>query len=121
MTVGVWRSFLAKLYQEVFIKEKQWCQDFGGYNKSVIVEMKNPAASSGVSSLEWKFILLAGVIHILYCWIIHIRKQNLTAAKLRGMSPRLPIKAGTKTRLEYQHDPNLIGQFYIGAGVLKFR
>jgi phage tail sheath gpL-like len=69
MTAGVWRSFLAELYSEVFIKEKRWCQDFEGYNKSVIVE----------------------------------------------------IKAGSKTRLEYQHEPNLIGQFYIGAGVLKFR
>jgi len=69
MTAGVFRSFLAELYQEVFIKEKQWCQDFDGYKKSVIVE----------------------------------------------------IKAGSKTRLEYSHQPNLIGQFYIGAGLTQFK
>ncbi len=69
MTAGVFRSFLAELYQEVFIKEKQWCQDFDGYKKSIIVE----------------------------------------------------IKAGSKTRLEYSHQPNLIGQFYIGAGLTQFK
>jgi phage tail sheath gpL-like len=69
MTPGVWRSFLAELYQEVFIKEKQWCQDFEGYNKSLIIE----------------------------------------------------IKKDSKTRLEYSHRPNLIGQFYIGAGLLQFK
>ena len=69
MTPGVWRSFLAELYQEVFIKDKQWCQDFDSYNKSIIVE----------------------------------------------------IKKDSKTRLEYSHQPNLIGQFYIGAGLLQFK
>ncbi|MDR1836611.1 MAG: phage tail sheath protein [Treponema sp.] len=69
MTAGVFRSFLAELYQEVFIKEKQWCQDFDGYKKSIYVE----------------------------------------------------IKAGSKTRLEYSHQPNLIGQFYIGAGLTQFK
>jgi phage tail sheath gpL-like len=69
MTPGVWRSFLAGLYQEVFIKEKQWCQDFDGYTKSLIIE----------------------------------------------------IKKDSKTRLEYSHRPNLIGQFYIGAGLLQFK
>jgi phage tail sheath gpL-like len=69
MTAGVFLSFLAELYQEVFIKEKQWCQDFDGYKKSILVE----------------------------------------------------IKAGSKTRLEYSHQPNLIGQFYIGAGILQFK
>jgi phage tail sheath gpL-like len=69
MTPGVWRSFLAELYQEVFIKDKQWCQDFDAYNKSIIVE----------------------------------------------------IKTDSKTRLEYSHQPNLIGQFYIGAGLLQFK
>jgi len=69
MTAGVFLSFLAELYQEVFIKEKQWCQDFDGYKKSILVE----------------------------------------------------IKAGSKTRLEYSHQPNLIGQFYIGAGLTQFK
>jgi phage tail sheath gpL-like len=69
MTAGVFRSFLAELYQEVFIKEKQWCQAFEEYKKSIVVE----------------------------------------------------IKAGSKTRLEYSHQPNLIGQFYIGAGLLQFK
>jgi phage tail sheath gpL-like len=69
MTAGVFRSFLAELYGEVFIKEKQWCQDFDNYKKSVFVE----------------------------------------------------VKAGSKTRLEYLHQPNLIGQFYIGAGLLQFK
>jgi phage tail sheath gpL-like len=31
------------------------------------------------------------------------------------------VKAGSKTRLEYSHQPNLIGQFYIGAGLLQFK
>ena len=69
MSAGVFRSFLAELYSEVFIKEKQWCQDFDSYKKSIIVE----------------------------------------------------VKSGTKTRLEYLHQPNLIGQFYIGAGQLQFK
>jgi phage tail sheath gpL-like len=69
MTPGVWRSFLAELYSQVFIKDKQWCQDFDGYSKSIAVE----------------------------------------------------IKKDSKTRLEYSHQPNLIGQFYIGAGLLQFK
>jgi phage tail sheath gpL-like len=69
MTPGVWRSFLAELYREVFIKDKRWCQDFSGYNRSVIVE----------------------------------------------------IKKDSKTRLEYSHQPNLTGRFYIGAGPLQFK
>lgn len=69
MSPGVFRSFLAGLYIDVFIKEKQWCQDFDAYKKSIIVE----------------------------------------------------VKTGSKTRLEYKHQPNLIGQFYIGAGLLQFK
>ncbi|MCL2245068.1 MAG: phage tail sheath protein [Treponema sp.] len=69
MSPGVFRSFLAELYQEVFIKEKQWCQDFENYKKSIFVE----------------------------------------------------IKSGSKTRLEYSHEPNLIGQFYIAAGLTQFK
>ncbi|MDR1031025.1 MAG: phage tail sheath subtilisin-like domain-containing protein [Treponema sp.] len=69
MSTGVFRSFLAELYSEVFIKEKQWCQDFEHYLKSIRVE----------------------------------------------------VKAGSKTRLEYSHEPILIGQFYIGAGLLQFK
>jgi len=69
MSAGVFRSFLCELYQEVFIKGKQWCQDFDGYKSSLIVE----------------------------------------------------IKTGSKTRLEYRHEPNLIGQFYVGAGLTQFR
>ena len=69
MSPGVWRSFLAGLYQTVFIEQKQWCQNFEGYKKTIIVE----------------------------------------------------VKADSKTRLEYQHQPELIGQFLIGAGVFQFR
>jgi phage tail sheath gpL-like len=69
MTPSVFRSFLVSLYSEVFIKEKQWCQDFDGYKKTIEVE----------------------------------------------------VKAGSKTRLEYSHQPVLIGQFYIGAGLLQFK
>ena len=69
MTPGVYRSFLAELYSDVFIKGKQWCQDFENYKKSIMVE----------------------------------------------------VKQGSKTRLEYLHQPNLIGQFYIGASLLQFK
>jgi phage tail sheath gpL-like len=31
------------------------------------------------------------------------------------------VKSGSKTWLEYRHQPNLIGQFYIGAGLLQFK
>ncbi|MDR3174455.1 MAG: phage tail sheath protein [Treponema sp.] len=31
------------------------------------------------------------------------------------------VKKGSKTWLEYLHQPNLIGQFYIGAGLLQFK
>ena len=41
MTPGVWRSFLAELYQSFFIQEVQWCQDFEAYKDSIIVEVKN--------------------------------------------------------------------------------
>jgi len=69
MTCGVFRSFLCELYSEVFIKAKQWCQDFENYKKSILVE----------------------------------------------------VKKDSKTRLEYSHQPNLIGQFYIAAGLLQFK
>jgi phage tail sheath gpL-like len=69
MTPGVWRSFLADVYQSVFIQEKQWCQDFESYKASILVE----------------------------------------------------VKAGSKTRLEYRHQPVLIGQFLIGAGLNQFK
>jgi phage tail sheath gpL-like len=69
MSPGVWRSFLADLYQTVFIQGKQWCQDFEAYKSSIIVE----------------------------------------------------VKAGSKTRLEYRHQPVLIGQFLIGAGLNQFK
>jgi phage tail sheath gpL-like len=69
MTAGIFRSFLCELYQETFIKEKRWCQDFDGYKASLLVE----------------------------------------------------VKAGSKTWLEYSHQPDLIGQFYIGAGLLQFK
>ncbi|MBQ9206863.1 MAG: phage tail sheath subtilisin-like domain-containing protein [Treponema sp.] len=41
MTPAVWRSFLAEVYQSVFIQEKQWCQDFESYKDSIIVEVKS--------------------------------------------------------------------------------
>jgi phage tail sheath gpL-like len=68
MTPGVFRSFLAGLYQTVFIEEKQWCQNFEAYKNSITVE----------------------------------------------------VMGGSKTRLQYQHEPELIGQFLIGAGILRF-
>lgn len=40
MTPGVWKGFLAELYQEHFIKEVQWCQDFKSYISSIFVEVK---------------------------------------------------------------------------------
>lgn len=40
MTPGIWRSFLADLYQTVFIGQKNWCQDFEEYKKSIHVEVK---------------------------------------------------------------------------------
>ncbi|WP_314847003.1 phage tail sheath protein [Treponema lecithinolyticum] len=69
MTPGIWRSFLADLYQTVFIGQKNWCQDFESYKASILVE----------------------------------------------------VKAGSKTRLEYRHQPVLIGQFLIGAGLNQFK
>jgi phage tail sheath gpL-like len=69
MTPGVFRSFLADLYQSVFIQEKQWCQAFDSYQASVLVE----------------------------------------------------VMAGNKTRLQYRHQPVLIGQFLTGAGLLQFK
>ena len=41
MTPGIWRSFLADLYQTVFIGEKNWRQDFEGYKSSIHVEVKS--------------------------------------------------------------------------------
>lgn len=41
MTPGVWRSFLAEVYQSYFIQEVQWCQDFEAYKQSIIVEVKS--------------------------------------------------------------------------------
>lgn len=69
MTPGIWRSFLADLYQTVFIGQKNWCQDFESYKASILVE----------------------------------------------------VKAGSKTRLEYRHQPVLIGQFLVGAGLNQFK
>ena len=69
MTPGVFRSFLADLYQSVFIQEKQWCQNFESYKNSILVE----------------------------------------------------VMPGSKTRLQYKHKPDLIGQFLIGAGLMQFK
>ena len=69
MTPGVFLSFLADLYQSVFIQEKQWCQNFEAYKNSIIVE----------------------------------------------------TMPGSKTRLQYRHKPDLIGQFLIGAGLTQFK
>lgn len=69
MTPGIWRSFLADVYQTVFIGQKNWCQDFESYKASILVE----------------------------------------------------VKAGNKTRLEYRHQPVLIGQFLVGAGLNQFK
>jgi phage tail sheath gpL-like len=69
MSPGVWRTFLADLYQTVFIQGRQWCQDFESYKASILVE----------------------------------------------------VKAGSKTRLEYRHQPVLIGQFLTGAGLNQFK
>ncbi len=69
MSPAIWHSFLADLYQTVFIQEKNWCQDFESYKSSIFVE----------------------------------------------------VKAGSKTRLEYIHQPVLIGQFLIGAGLNQFK
>lgn len=41
MTPGIWRSFLAELYQSYFIQEAQWCQDFDSYKDSIFVEIKS--------------------------------------------------------------------------------
>lgn len=69
MTPAIWRSFLAGLYQTVFIQEKNWCQDFKNYKESIYVD----------------------------------------------------VKKDSKTWLEYTHQPVLIGQFLIGAGLNQFK
>lgn len=69
MSPGVWNSFLVDLYQNVFMTQKQWCQDFDSYKSSIKIE----------------------------------------------------IKAGSKTRLDYVHEPVLIGQFYQAAGINRFK
>jgi hypothetical protein len=54
--------------------------------------MKNPAASSGVSSLEWKFIILAGVHTPVTRELNFMRRvDNLNRPKGRGMYPSRPI------------------------------
>lgn len=68
MSPGVWKTFLVDMYQQVFIQEKQWCQDLESYKKSLVVE----------------------------------------------------IATGSKTRLNYQHRPVLIGQFLVAAGLNQF-
>lgn len=50
MTPGVWRSFLAEVYQSHFIQEVQWCQDFEAYKNSIIVEIK----TGSKTRLEYK-------------------------------------------------------------------
>ena len=40
MTTSVFQGFLVSLYQQVFIQEKQWCQDLESYKESLIVEVK---------------------------------------------------------------------------------
>ncbi len=68
MTADVWRTFLIEVYHQVFILEKQWCQDLETYKKSIQVQ----------------------------------------------------VKTGSKTRLDFIDRPVLIGQFYIGAGLMQF-
>lgn len=66
MTPEIWKGFLVEIYQEVFIKEKQWCQDLESYKATILAEV------------------------------------------------------ASKSRLNWQHKPTLIGQFYIGAGLTQF-
>ena len=68
MTPSIFRSFLLETYQQDFILDKQWCQDFSTYKETLIV----------------------------------------TASTVQD-----------KTRIDYRHRPQLIGQFLIGAGVLQ--
>lgn len=69
MNPEIWKSFLCEVYQNYFMKQKQWTQDFNSY------------------------------------------KESLSAQ----------VKTGSKTWLEYNHKPILIGQFYIGAGLNQFK
>lgn len=69
MNPEIWKSFLCEVYQNYFMQQKQWTQDFNSY------------------------------------------KDSLTAQ----------VKTGSKTWLEYNHKPVLIGQFYIGAGLNQFK
>jgi hypothetical protein len=56
------------------------------------VKMKNPAASGGVSSLEWKFIILAGVHTPVTRELNFMRRvDTLNRPKGRGMYPSRPI------------------------------
>lgn len=50
MTPGVWRSFLAELYQSYFVQGVQWCQDFETYKNSIEVEIKTDSKTR----LEYK-------------------------------------------------------------------
>ena len=40
MSPDMWRAFLVELYQEVFIQQKQWCQDLESYKKSITVAVQ---------------------------------------------------------------------------------
>ena len=44
--------------------------------------------------------------------------QNFDAYK---NSIIVEVMPGSKTRLQYKHKPELIGQFLIGAGLIQFR
>lgn len=39
MTPAIWKAFLVEMYQQVFIRDKQWCQDLATYKDSILVEV----------------------------------------------------------------------------------
>ncbi len=49
MTPELWKGFLVELYQQVFIQEKQWCQDLEGYKNTILTEVD----ADGKTRLNW--------------------------------------------------------------------
>ena len=60
--------------------------------------MKNPAASHRVSSLERKFIILAGPYPGYKFFNLLEKCNNLNRCKQRGMDPAFPINYKTQIR-----------------------
>jgi heptaprenyl diphosphate synthase len=98
-----------------------FCETFAGRSAWYRGQMKNPAASSGVSSLDRKFIILAGAIPRSEDTKTHVPYRNITRGKPRGMDPGLPMKKNGASPGPPRGEPRISGPATKGRDLSRLR